>query len=167
MIKKLTDIFSRKNPLQHYVHHFIIANIGLFFAYLIFGSITVWEVILFFFMAFLPVVDEFFYAVLHYLDEDTCRKIIHLFMGNEFKEVAMLLHTKRKLFTQLILHNFLLYLALWSLMYIFLMLELPLMFYGLAGLLVHLMQDIANDEYELHSLNRWIWPIHFIVPDAS
>ncbi len=162
MIKNITNLFSHNNPLLHYFHHFLIANVGLFLAYIIFGSITIWEVVFFFFMAFFPAVDEFFYAVLHYLNEEIFREIIHLFIGSEYEKTLSLLHAKRLSCSQLILHNVVLYLALWSVMFVFLMLNMPLAFYGLAGLLTHLMQDIANDQYEYLSLRNWLWPIHFL-----
>lgn len=162
MIKNIKYLFSRENPLLHYFHHFLFANVGLFLAYMIFGSITIWEVILFFFMAFFPTLDEFFYAVLHYLDEQVYREIIHLFIGSEYEKTLTLLHTKRLSFSQLILHNFVLYFALWSIMFVLLMFDMSLAFYALAGLLTHLMQDIANDQYEYWSLRHWMWPIRFL-----
>lgn len=159
MIKSVKELFSKTNPFQHYLHHFLLANLGLFLAYVVFGSITIWEVILYFFMAFIPITDQFFHVVLHYLDNDVCRQATDYFIGGDYAQIFILLHSKRELFTQLILHNLLLYFALWALLFVFLMFDKPLAFYGLMGLLIHLMQDIANDEYELQSISRWLWPV--------
>ncbi len=163
----IKQLLSRDNPLAHYIHHFLVANIALFIAYLVFGSITVWEIILFFFMTYIPVFDELFYAVLHYLDTESCREITHLFIAGEYTKTLGLLHKHRATFTRLVLHNFLLYGALLSLLYIFLIFDIPLAFYALAGLLIHLMEDIANDEYEFNSVSRWLWPVNFLLNQHS
>lgn len=158
----LISVFSRKNPLLHYLHHFLLANVGLYVAYMVFGTITVWEVAIFLFMVFTPLIDQLLYVAIHYLDDETSRHITHLFIAGEYKESLALLHAKRESFTQLVLHNMLLYVSVWGLLFVFLMFDLPIPFYALAGALVHLMHDIANDAYELGSLRRWLWPIPFL-----
>jgi len=154
---------TKENPLEHYIHHFLIANIGLYIAYISFGSITIWEVILFLFMAFTPILDNLLYVILHYIDAEVYRYITHLFLVGDYKETLTELHARRLFFIKLILHNFLLYPALWSLLFVFLMFDKPLAFYGLAGVLVHLTQDIVNDEYEFKSYSRWLWPVNFLL----
>ncbi len=147
-----------KNKLNHYIHHFIIANIFLYVAYLVFGSVTVWEIILFFFMAFIPVCDEIFYAITTYLNKESSRRAINLFLVGDIKEMLYLIHQERMLFDELVIHNLPVYFGLSALLYIFLIFDLALPFYALSGVLAHLIHDLVNDEYELKTLSRWTWP---------
>ncbi len=156
------DYFKKGKPLQHYLHHFIVANIGLYLAYLIFGSITVWEVLLFIIMTYLPVIDELSYALFNYLDDRKSRWIVTAFFAGEAMELMKSLHEFRSHFGELILHNLPIYLALWALWYVALAFDISLLFYALSGLQLHLMQDLINDQYEFSSVNPWLWPLKFL-----
>lgn len=154
--------FGKGKPLQHYLHHFIVANIGLFFAYLIFGSITIWEVLLFLSMTYAPFIDELAYTLLNYLDDEKSRGIVTAFFAGEAMEFLKSLHEFRAYFNELILHNLPIYFALWALWYVALVFDISLLFYGLSGLLIHLMLDLINDQYEFSSLNPWLWPMKLL-----
>ncbi len=145
--------------LKHYFHHFLIANVCLFITYFIFGSITIWEILLFIFMTFFPLLDELFYVAMHYLDDARSRTIVNVFLVGELSEALYYLHQKRNGFTSLILHNLLFYLALCSFLYILIIFDQPVLFYALTGLMVHITLDIINDQYEFGTIKKWLWPI--------
>lgn len=151
--------FSKNNPLQHYFYHFLIANIALFITYLTFGSITIWEVILFLFMTFFPLIDELTSAAIHYIDDIECRNDINIFLSGEVKETLHRLHTRRNKLYSLIFHNIPFYFALCSFLYILIIFDFPILFYAVAGILTHLTLDIINDQYEFKSVTKWLWPI--------
>ncbi|MDO8610050.1 MAG: hypothetical protein Q7R95_05850 [bacterium] len=152
-------IFSKKNPLQHHLYHFIIANIALFLTYVTFGTITFWEILLFFFMTFFPYIDNLTSAAIHYLDDNDCRNIINMFIAGDVKDTLHYLHTNRKKLTALIFHNLPFYLALCSLLYILIIFDFSVLFYAVAGFITHLTLDIINDQYEFTSISEWLWPI--------
>lgn len=153
------NIFSSRNPLQHYFYHFIIANIALFITYLTFGSITLWEVILFLFMTFSPLIDELTSAAVHYLDDVYCRHIVNVFIAGQVVETLHRLHDSRKRLANLILHNLPIYFLLCSFLYILIIFEASTIFYAMAGIIVHLTLDIVNDQYEYGSIKKWLWPV--------
>lgn len=156
---KVFAILTRQNPLQHYLIHFIIANIALLITYLIFESITIWEIFLFLFMTFFPLIDELFSAILHYLDDKESREIVNIFIAGEVVETLQNLHVKRNNFFNLTLHNIPLYLSLCTFMYILIIFDLPTLFYAMAGTITHLTLDIINDQYEFKSIRKWFWPV--------
>lgn len=149
------EVFRR---LKHYFHHFLFANIGLFIAYLAYGSITIWEVILFFFMNFIPLLDELAFVTLTYIKNQESREIVNLLLVGEMISLLSYLHDKRVKFEQLFLHNIPMYLGLCSLLYIFLAFDFQILFFGLAGIIVHLALDIINDQYEFGTVSAWLWP---------
>lgn len=153
------SVFSKKNPLQHYFYHFLIANIALFITYLTFGSITIWEIILFLFMTYSPLIDDLTSAAIHYLDSNECRMIINYFFAGEVIESLHQLHIKRVQLYNLIFHNLPFYLLLCSFLYILIIFDFPILFYAVAGILTHLTLDIINDQYELKTIKKWFWPI--------
>lgn len=153
------NIFSSRNPLQHYLYHFIIANIALYITYLTFGSITLWEVILFLFMTFSPFIDELTSAAIHYLDSNECRMIINYFFAGEVTKSLQELHMKRIKLYNLIFHNLPFYLLLCSFLYVLIIFDISILFYAVAGVLTHLTLDIINDQYELKTIKKWLWPI--------
>lgn len=151
--------FSRGKPLVHYFHHFFFANIGLFIAYLAYGSITIWEAALFLFMTFSPLIDELTSAAIRYLDSEECRLIINYFFAGEVVESLYQLHKKRIKLYNLIFHNLPFYLLLCSFLYFLIIFDIPILFYAVAGVLTHLILDIINDQYELKTIKKWFWPI--------
>lgn len=154
------NYFARRKPLYHPLQHLFIAVFILYCSYLAWGSITVWEVALFFFMSYVPIVDEFVYALVNYLNQSFCRNIIHLFLTSEFIQMIFLLHKQRCWFYQLTLHNLVLVLVLWSAVYVTFLFDSSLAFYGLIGLLTHLTFDTINDAYEFSSIRKWVWPFY-------
>ncbi len=150
------DVFRR---FEHYLYHFLVANICLYITYLIFGSITVWEVALFIFMTFFPILDELLYVTLNYVNDSDSRGIVNLFLVGELSKTLYFLHNKRIKFTNLMLHNILFYAALCSFLFIFIIFDQPVLFYVVAGLTAHISLDIINDQYEFGSIRKWLWPI--------
>jgi hypothetical protein len=146
--------------LKHYFHHFLIANVCLYITYFIFGSITIWEILLFVFMTFFPLLDELFYAATHYLDDAKSRNIVNIFLVGELSEALYYLHQKRNEFKNLLLHNLPFYLALCSFLYILIIFDQPVLFYAMAGLMVHITLDIINDQYEFGTIRKWLWPAY-------
>lgn len=148
----------------HYFLHFLIASIGLYGALVFYGSITIWEIILFYFLSLLPVLDEFTYALIHYVSNSACRDALNVFLVGEVLPLFEKLHEKRVEFTQLIIHNIPVFLSLWALWYASLLFESPLLFYGTGAVLIHLWLDVANDQLELRSIRRWFWPVIYLLP---
>ncbi len=146
--------------LKHYFHHFLIANVCLFITYFIFGSITIWEILLFIFMTFFPLIDELLYVAQHYLDDAKSRNIVNVFLVGELSETLYYLHQKRNEFTGLLLHNLPFFLALCSFLYILIIFDQPVLFYAMAGLMVHITLDIINDQYEFGTIKKWLWPVY-------
>lgn len=159
MIDFYKKYLAKGQPLQHVFHHFIFANIGLFLTYLIFGSITVWEVVLFLFMTFFPITDQLIYAATSYLSDDDCRAIINLFLVGDLIQTTHLIHMKRSKFQGLILHNLTFYVTLSAFLFVTVAFDLPVLFYAIAGILIHLLYDLVNDEYELNTIGAWYWPL--------
>lgn len=155
--------FSHGKPLEHYFHHFLFANIGLFIAYMAYGSITFWEIMLFLFMSFIPLLDELSFVALTYIKNKESREIVNFLLVGEMIELLSYLHDKRVKFEQLFLHNIPMYLGLCALLYIFLAFDLSLFFYGLAAIVAHLALDIINDQYELKSVSSWLWPFSVLI----
>lgn len=151
--------FSKNNPLQHHLYHFVIANIALFITYVTFGTITIWEIILFIFMTFFPYIDQLTSAAVHYLDDNDSRNIINVFIAGDVKQTLHYLHTHRKQFSALIFHNIPFYFALCSLLYILVIFDYSVLFYAVCGFLTHLTLDIINDQYEYKTITEWFWPI--------
>ncbi len=145
--------------MKHYFYHFLIANVCLYITHLIFGSITIWEIALFIFMTFLPLLDELFYTTINYVNDPSSRGIVNLFLVGELTETLRLLHNKRNMFYSLILHNLPFYLSLCAFLYILIIFDQPVLFYAMAGLMVHITLDVINDQYEFGSIRKWMWPI--------
>lgn len=145
--------------LKHYFHHFLIANVCLYITYFIFGSITVWEIALFIFMTFFPFLDELFHTAMNYVNDVNSRGIVNLFLVGELSEALYYLHQKRNMFYNLILHNLPFYGSLCAFLYILIIFDQPVLFYTLAGLMVHITLDIINDQYEFGTIKKWFWPI--------
>jgi len=154
--------FSKGKPLSHYFHHFIFSNIILYFLFLIFGSITIWEMILFFFLTFALYIDNFIFALLSYLENSQCRMIINDFLVGDIINFFIFLHETRVKFTQLFLHNIFFFITIHFLWYFSLLIDNPFLFYGISGIIVHLFIDLVNDKYELNSIKLWFWPFSFL-----
>lgn len=149
--------------LKHYLLHLIISLGALLFFYLIFGSVTVWEICLYLIFTFILFIDELLYAVINYLNAEDYRQIINRFLTGEFRESFYYLHEKRRLFEKLVIHNLAIYFILWSLWYIFLIYDASLPFYALSGIQIHLLIDIINDKYEFDSIRKWLWPVYLLI----
>jgi len=145
--------------LKHYLHHFLIACLGLLVTYFFFGTITIWEIFLFFFMSFIPFLDELFHTALNYLSSSTSRNIINLFLVGDFFSTLYLLHKKRLLIKCLTAHNLLFHLSVWLLWFYAYLFEEALLFYIISAIQIHLIFDILNDMYEFASIRKWLWPI--------
>ncbi|MBI3366142.1 hypothetical protein HY041_00745 [Candidatus Roizmanbacteria bacterium] len=145
--------------MRHYFHHFLIANVCLYITYLIFGSITIWEIMLFIFMTFIPLLDELFYVAMNYVNDVNSRGIVNLFLVGELSDSLYYLHKKRNMFYSLILHNMPFYLALCAFLYVLIIFDQPVLFYPMVGLIVHITLDIINDQYEFGTIRKWFWPI--------
>jgi hypothetical protein len=156
---KLLSIFSKNNPLQHYLYHFVIANIALFITYITFGTITIWEVLLFLFMTFSPLIDELTSASVHYLDDMISRYLVNVFLAGKVTESLHALHHERRRLANLILHNLPMYFLLCAFLYILVIFDTSVIFYAMAGIIVHLTLDIINDQYEFGTIKKWFWPI--------
>lgn len=144
---------------SHYIYHFIFANIGLYVVSFVYGSITVWEVLLFFFMTYLPFLDELFFCAVGYAQKQENRLIVNFFLAGNLEETFYLLHKKRKHFSELIIHNIPVYVALSVFLYVLLVFDLAVLFYAVAGVLTHLVVEMVTDEYEFESLTEWMWPL--------
>lgn len=156
----MTSIVTRirRYHLAHYVYHFIIANLGLYISIRLFGSVTMWEILLFVLMSYVPVIDEFIFAIITYLDQKESRDAVNLLIIGNIGEMLSILHKERLAFTRLIIHNVPVYLSLLSLLFASLVFDFAILFFGVMGILVHLAYDITNDHYEFGTLNRWFWP---------
>jgi hypothetical protein len=78
----------------------------------------------------------------------------------ELSEALYYLHQKRNEFKNLLLHNLPFYLALCSFLYILIIFDQPVLFYAMAGLMVHITLDIINDQYEFGTIRKWLWPAY-------
>lgn len=147
-----------KLPWIHYAVHLVGVPMGLVLAMYVFQSITVWEAILFFLFTILPILDELWYAAIHYADNEHARETTNLLLAGEMKKFIWYLHDKRRYFPERLIHNYPIYCGAWMIWYAALIFDQPLFFYASSGLLTHLMIDIANDHYELGVCRHWVWP---------
>lgn len=138
--------------------HWVGAAIGLAAAYFIYRSITIWEILLFIIFTIIPILDEIWYAAIHYAENEHARETANLLLAGEMKKFLWLLHDKRRFFPERLIHNYLIYCGLWAVWYAALLYEQPIVYFAISGLLTHLMIDIANDHYELGVCKHWIWP---------
>lgn len=161
--RSIVNNLNTRSVARHYLHHLLISSFALFFFYYIFGSVTIWEIILYFLVTLILFIDELIYAAINYLNADDFRQIVNRFLAGEIIESFYFLHEKRTLFEKLVIHNLPSYLILWSLWYVFLIYDASLPFYALSGIQIHLLFDIVNDKYEFASIQKWLWPIYLII----
>ncbi len=154
------EYLARGKPLQHYFHHYLIATAGLLLAINLYGSVTAWEVALFYFINFALFADAFFFAVTNYVHQRSCRSAVNLFIVGDVIRFFSVLHDDRRFYGRLVVHNALTFASLWILLFALLIYDVPVGYYFVAGIITHLLFDLINDAYELHSVFRWLWPFN-------
>ncbi len=159
----MDNIKNFRVTFKHHYLHFFIASAGLYLLYFIYGSITLWELILYYFGSYLPIIDEFVYSTLNYITSEVCRRVVNLFFVGNLRQFISYLHEARENFYTLVLHNIFAYLALWGLWYAFFIFDVPVGLYLLSGILVHLLYDMINDQYDFGHIGKWFWPFRLIV----
>lgn len=151
--------FLRKNTLLYYSLQAIFGTLFLFLLLTLYGSSTIWEIILYYSLILLTGVEMFIVAALSYSQKSISRSIINHFFVGDTVSTAFYLYQSRNYTNELLVHNMLTYVACWVLWYGALVFETPLLFYGISGILVHLGIDIGIEYFEHQTLIRWFWPI--------
>jgi hypothetical protein len=154
---------NSRGTYLHYLVHFFIASAGLYFVYVQHGSITIWEILLYYIGSYLPLIDECIYATLNYINSDLCRTVMNYFFVGNIGDFVSGMHEARDNFLTLTIHNIFAYIALWAMWYGLFIFDIPVGLYFMSGVLVHLLYDMVNDQYEFGHCGKWFWPFTMVL----